>query len=86
MDRQSILYRTLWLFAGAFAAAVTLIGALIWLTIRKGAKEGDARVSQWLRISASVRRSFVTENSPKPIASDRASIAIDVAVHDAQSA
>ena len=22
MDRQSILYRTLWLFAGAFAAAV----------------------------------------------------------------
>lgn len=42
MDRQSILHRTLWLFAGAFAAAVTLIGALIWLTIRKGAKEGDA--------------------------------------------
>ena len=42
MDRQSILYRTLWLFAGAFAAAVALIGALIWLTIRKGAKEGDA--------------------------------------------
>jgi hypothetical protein len=42
MDRQSILYRTLWLFAGAFVAAVTLIGALIWLTIRKGAKEGDA--------------------------------------------
>ena len=42
MDRQSILHRTLWLFAGAFVAAVTLIGALIWLTIRKGAKEGDA--------------------------------------------
>jgi len=42
MHRQSILHRTLWLFAGAFAAAVTLIGALIWLTIRKGAKEGDA--------------------------------------------
>ena len=42
MDRQSILYRTLWLFAGAFAAAVALIGALIWLTSRKGAKEGDA--------------------------------------------
>ena len=74
MDRQSILHRTLWLFAGAFAAAVPLIGALIWLTMRKGAKEGDARVSQLLRISASVRRSFVTENSPKPTASDRASI------------
>jgi hypothetical protein len=42
MDRQSILHRTLWLFAGAFAAAVLLIGGLIWLTIRKGAKEGDA--------------------------------------------
>jgi len=42
MDRQSILYRTLWLFAGAFTAAILLIGALIWLTIRKGAKEGDA--------------------------------------------
>ena len=39
MDRQSILHRTLWLFAGAFAAAVLLIVALIWLTMRKGAKE-----------------------------------------------
>jgi hypothetical protein len=41
MDRQSILHRTLWLFAGAFSAAVLLIGVLIWLTMRKGAKEGD---------------------------------------------
>ncbi len=41
MDRQSILYRTLWLFAGAFAAAVLLIGVLIWLTMRKGAKEEE---------------------------------------------
>jgi hypothetical protein len=39
MDRQSILHTTLWLFAGAFAAAVLLLGALIWLTFRKGAKE-----------------------------------------------
>ena len=39
MDRQSILHRTLWLFAGAFTAAVLLIGVLIWLTMRKGAKE-----------------------------------------------
>jgi hypothetical protein len=38
MDRQSILHRTLWLFAGAFAAAVLLIVVLIWLTMRKGAK------------------------------------------------
>jgi hypothetical protein len=39
MDRQSILHRTLWLFAGAFAAAVLLIGGLIWLTMRKGAND-----------------------------------------------
>jgi len=38
MDRRSILSRTLWLFAGAFGAAVLLIVGLIWLTIRKGAK------------------------------------------------
>jgi hypothetical protein len=41
IDRQSILFRTLWLFAGAFAAAVTMIGALLWWTVRKGAKEGQ---------------------------------------------
>jgi hypothetical protein len=39
MDRQSILYTTLWLFALAFTAAVLLLGALIWLTVRKGARE-----------------------------------------------
>jgi hypothetical protein len=39
MDRQSILHRTLWLFAGVFAAAVLLIGGLIWLTMRKGAND-----------------------------------------------
>jgi hypothetical protein len=39
MEGQSILYRTLWLFGGAFAAAVLLIGLLVWLTMRKGAKE-----------------------------------------------
>jgi hypothetical protein len=39
MEGQSILYRTLWLFGGAFAAAVLLIGLLVWWTMRKGAKE-----------------------------------------------
>jgi hypothetical protein len=39
LESQSILYRTLWLFAGAFLAAVALLAALIWMTIRKGAKE-----------------------------------------------
>ena len=39
LDSQSILYRTLWLFAGAFAAAIAVLGLIIWLTIRKGARE-----------------------------------------------
>ncbi len=37
MDSQSILHRTLWLFGGAFLAAVTVLGLLIWFTVRKGA-------------------------------------------------
>jgi hypothetical protein len=45
MDRQSILHRTLWLFAGAFVAAVLLICVLLWLTIRKGAKEAESQTS-----------------------------------------
>ena len=35
MDAESILYRTLWLFAGAFLAAVLVIVGLVWLTIRR---------------------------------------------------
>ena len=43
MDSQSILYRTLWLFGLAFAAAVAVLVFLIWLTMRKGRDaEGDA--------------------------------------------
>jgi hypothetical protein len=38
MDRQSILYRTLWLFGIAFAAALLVIAGLIWMTMRRGAK------------------------------------------------
>jgi hypothetical protein len=41
MDRQSILNRTLWLFAGAFTSAVLLIVLLIWWTVRKGAKDDE---------------------------------------------
>jgi hypothetical protein len=36
MDRQSILYRTLWLFGLAFTAALLVLAGLIWLTMRKG--------------------------------------------------
>lgn len=39
MESQSVLYRTLWLFGGAFAAAVALLVLLVWLTLRKGAKD-----------------------------------------------
>jgi hypothetical protein len=39
MDSQSILYRTLWLFAGAFTAAIAVLACLIWLTMRKGGGE-----------------------------------------------
>lgn len=36
MDNESILYRTLWLFAGAFAAAMVVLVTLVWWTIRRG--------------------------------------------------
>jgi hypothetical protein len=36
MDNQSILHRTLWLFAGAFAAAMAVLIGLIWWTVRRG--------------------------------------------------
>jgi hypothetical protein len=39
MDSQSILYRTLWLFALAFTAAVGMLALLIWLALRRGSKE-----------------------------------------------
>ena len=37
MSSQSILHRTLWLFGGAFAAAVLVLLGLIWWAIRRGA-------------------------------------------------
>jgi hypothetical protein len=39
LDSQSILHRTLWLFAGAFTAALAVLATLIWLTMRKGEEE-----------------------------------------------
>jgi hypothetical protein len=38
MDPESILYRTLWLFAGSFVAAVVVLAALIWWAMLKGRK------------------------------------------------
>jgi len=42
MDRQSILYRTLWLFAIAFVAALVVLAGLIWLTVRRGRSDGES--------------------------------------------
>jgi len=42
MDAQSILYRTLWLFGGAFGAAVLLLVTIVWLVRRKGVRESIA--------------------------------------------
>lgn len=39
LDSQSILHRTVWLFAGSFAAAITVLALLVWWTMRKGAGE-----------------------------------------------
>jgi hypothetical protein len=38
LDGTSILHTTLWLFGGAFAAAVAVLALAIWLTIRRGRK------------------------------------------------
>ena len=38
MDSESILYRTLFLFAGAFTAAVLTLVGLIWWTMRRGSR------------------------------------------------
>jgi hypothetical protein len=42
MDSQSILHRTLWLFLGAFLAAVVLLAGLIWWAMRKAPREPAA--------------------------------------------
>ncbi len=39
MESRSILYLTLWLFAGAFTAAVLTIIGLVWWTMRRGRDE-----------------------------------------------
>lgn len=41
MDRQSILYRTLWLFGLAFLAALLVLGGLIWLTMRRAPEDPE---------------------------------------------
>ena len=45
MDRESILYRTLWLFGIAFGAALAVLAGLIWLTMRKGRDEATEPAS-----------------------------------------
>jgi hypothetical protein len=45
MESESILHRTLWLFAGAFGAAVLLLVLAIAWTIRKGRDTDEPAVS-----------------------------------------
>jgi hypothetical protein len=45
MDEESILNRTLWLFAGSFAAAMALLGSAIWMTVRRGRMKSDSRLT-----------------------------------------
>lgn len=42
METGSILYTTLWLFAGAFTTAVVVLVLLIWWTMRKGRDKDPA--------------------------------------------
>lgn len=42
MESGSILHTTLWLFGGAFVAAMLLLAFLVWLTFRKGAAGAPA--------------------------------------------
>lgn len=39
LENQSILYFTLWVFAGAFSAAILTLIAVIWWTMRRGSEE-----------------------------------------------
>ncbi len=46
MEPRSILYQTLWLFAGAFVAALAALGGAIWWTVRRGRRAAAARPSR----------------------------------------
>lgn len=44
MESESILHRTLWLFAGAFLAAVLVLVGLIWWTVQRGKSEDEPAI------------------------------------------
>jgi hypothetical protein len=45
IESESILYRTLWLFAGAFGAAILALAAAVWLTMRRGRRRARSSAS-----------------------------------------
>lgn len=52
MESESILYRTIWLFSGAFAAALLVLATIVWLTVRRGKRQRKLEVqSQKLKVS-----------------------------------
>jgi hypothetical protein len=45
METQSILYRTLWLFAAALLAVAAMFALVIWRVVKRSARRPDARTS-----------------------------------------
>jgi hypothetical protein len=45
MESESILHRTLWLFAGAFGAAVLVLIALVWWTMQRGKDQDEPAIN-----------------------------------------
>jgi len=46
MEAGSILYRTLWLFALSFGAAIALLAAIIWMIVRRGRRRRQTPFSR----------------------------------------
>ena len=44
METGSILYRTLWLFAASFGAAIGLLALIVWRVVRRGRQRNAARI------------------------------------------
>ncbi len=73
METQSILYRTLWLFGGTFAAAMGVLALIIWWVGRKPRAAASAKATA-SHAEAQRRRSAGRAGSPtrQPTSSGRA--------------
>ena len=64
MDATSILYTTLWLFAGAFAGAVAVLCLIVWWTMRRGRR---SRQCHGQKADARPRRTKLERHRDCPI-------------------